>query len=486
MSFQIQDILIVALATPFVGFAALMLTRFHRFLYITFAFVAPLIMLAAVFAMLAVFASDAHTARVAWTALTLWGGLTFGFSAEPLGLLFAGVVGILWPVSVLYSLAYLRVNNIPGRAKFCALFSLSIGAAIGVAFADNLLTMLVFYELLTFATYPLITFVKSGKTKRGARVYLGYLLGSSIALFLPAIVWIQAGCGTLTFTAGGFVGDCVTAPNVLLLLFVYGAGKAALIPIHRWLPAAMVAPAPVSALLHAVAVVKTGVFVIMKSAIFVFGYDFLSSVDIDWLVYLSGGSMLLASLFAMTQDSIKKMLAYSTVSHLGYIVMGVALLQPATLGMMLHFIAHAFAKITLFFAAGAIQSMTGKTRVSELQGMASAMPWTMVCFAIAAAALVGLPPLSGFVSKWFLLQGMMQPPHLFAIGAIVLSTLLNLAYFGRAVMTAFAPPPVMRERTRTEAPGAMVAAMAVPAIATVIFPLFVSFVVATLVVGGLL
>lgn len=445
------SLLALLLALPFATAAGIAAVHRHarlfRIVVLAGAWLAPVVL-----AMLIAI----NAARAEFTLFSLWGGLETGFALEPLGLVFAGVVCVLWPVSMAYSLSYLDVNRMRHKARFCALFSVSVGGALGVAFARDLLTMLIFYELLTFITYPLVTHEKNPRTRAAGRVYLSFLLGTSLLFLLPAIVWTWAACGDLRFAPGGMVGECVAQPEWLFVLFVLGAGKAALFPLHRWLPAAMVAPAPVSALLHAVAVVKAGVFVILKVAAQVFGFDLLEAIAADWLVYLAGTSAAVAALIALRQDSLKKRLAYSTISQLGYITLGVALLKPAVAGAVVHIAAHAFGKITLFFAAGAIQSMSGKSRVSELGGIGRAMPWTMACFAVAAASMIGLPPLAGFASKWLIISGAAQTGQLFAVGILLLVTVLNAAYFGPIVWRAWAAPAPPGAR---EAPSGMVMPM---------------------------
>lgn len=459
-----------ALVAPFVGGIALLMARHCERAWTAIACVVPVATLAAVGFL---FVADTPATL---SAFTLWGGLTIGFAVEPMGLIFSMLVGVLWPVSVVYSLSYLRVNNLRKRANFCAWFSVAIGSTLCIAFAADLLTMLIFYEALTLSTYPLVTHVKNDKTRRGGRVYLAYLLGTSFLFLLPAIVWIFAECSTLSFAPGGFIDECASPPRwLLLLLFVYGVGKAAMMPLHRWLPAAMVAPAPVSALLHAVAVVKSGVFVLLKSSAYVFGYDMLEDMNVDWLVYLSGVAMLLASVLALLQDNLKKVLAYSTVGQLCYIVMGAALLKSALVGAFMHMLGHAAAKIVLFFAVGAIQSVSGHSTIGAIRGIAKSMPWTMTFFVIGAASLTGIPPLSGFVSKWFLLESMVVAPHVFAIGVIILSTLLNFAYFGRIVGVACSPAAEDARPAHGEAPRVMLLAMGVPVVLVIGLPLISGF-----------
>ncbi len=459
-------LLLVVPALPFACALAVAAGFRHPAWYRAVVLVVPFVTLICTALLFGDFSADAEPAQ--WRLAELAPGLTLGFKTEMLGLIFAVVVAVLWPVSMLYSIAFCHVNALENQARFYACFSLAVGAALGVAFAGDLLTLWVFYEVLTLSTYPLVTHYGGNKARVGGRLYLGFLLGSSVLLFLPAIVWIWLACGTLEFTSGGLLPSCVgdTEAGWLLVLLVFGAGKAALMPLHRWLPEAMVAPVPVSALLHAVAVVKAGVFTIAKVAVYIFGLEFMSAIASDWLAYVAGASVVIASLIALRQDNLKKMLAYSTVSQLSYITLGVALFKPAFLGAVLHLVAHAFGKITLFFAAGAIHSMSGKERVSELRSIAYSMPWTLACFTIAALSMIGLPPLAGFASKWFLLEGAFGAEHYFAAGVLVLGTMLNVGYFAPVICRAYArsgdgadPKPF------PEAPAAMVVAMALPAIA---------------------
>ena len=286
-------------------------------------------------------------------------GLEIAFSLEPLGLVFALLASGLWIVTSVYAIGYMRGNNEPYQTSFFAFFAIAICGAMGVAMAGNLLTLFIFYEVLTLSTWPLVTHNRNEAAKKGGRVYLGILLATSIGLLLPAIIWTYSVSGTLDFTPGGIIEPDAMHPvaaTLLLAMFVLGVGKAAVMPMHRWLPAAMVAPTPVSALLHAVAVVKAGVFTITKVVIYIFGLDFLATLPLEkYLVYLAGFTVVAASLVALRQVEIKRMLAYSTVSQLSYIVLAALVLAPfAEIGAAIHIVAHAFGKITLFFCAGAI------------------------------------------------------------------------------------------------------------------------------------
>ncbi len=464
----LQNLLLWTIALPFIGALSIAFAGRRRdvpALTIPFATLILLLLLAYSFMQV----STEQT--VGFVLGELAPGLPISFAIEPLGMIFACVVGILWTVSMLYSLDYLYANGLQSKTRFCVCFFLAIGSTLGIAFAGDLLTLLIFYELLTLVTYPLVTHSGSDAAKRAGRIYLAFLLGSSFLLFLPGIVWLWLNYGTLTFTSGGIVG--AQPPHAIwLLILAFGVGKAALMPFHRWLPEAMVAPAPVSALLHAVAVVKAGVFTIAKIVIYIFGPDFLAANGGNWLVYIAGISILIASLLALHQDSLKKRLAYSTVSQLSYITMGAALLNPAVSGAVFHLAAHAFAKITLFFVAGAIQTVTGKEKISELRGIGQAMPWTMTCFTIAAVSLIGLPPTAGFVSKWYLLDGAIHSAHYFAIGVWIVSTLLNIAYFAPIICRAFTPDSQINPYDSREAPFGMLIAMLLTTLAVLLLFLF--------------
>ena len=400
-------------------------------------------------------------------------GLEIAFRLEPLGMLFALVASALWIVNSLYSIGYMRANHEEHQTRFYVCFALSLAAAMGIAFAGNLFTLFLFYELLTLVTYPLVTHHGSDKARQGGRVYLGLLMGTSILLLLPALIYLWHLTGTTDFTAGGIVGDRLggVALAALLAMCMFGIGKAALMPFHRWLPAAMVAPTPVSALLHAVAVVKAGVFSVVKVIVYIFGLDTLAAQGAtDWLVAVAGFTIVAASVVALNADNLKRRLAYSTVSQLAYVVMAAALLAPlSVVGAALHVAAHALGKITLFFAAGSIYTAAHKTEVSQLDDIGRRMPWTMTAFAIGALSMIGLPPAAGFVSKWFMLSGAMAAQHWLAVGVIVVSTLLNAGYFLPIVYRAFfvAAPDDDHGHAHGEAPWPIVVALVLTASGTV-------------------
>ena len=399
-------------------------------------------------------------------------GLALALSPEPLGMLFALVASFLWPVTTVYAIGYMRAHHEDNQTRFYVAFAASIAATMGIALSANMLTLFVFYELLTLATYPLVTHAGDAAARRGGRVYLGLLMSTSIAFLLLAMVWTWQLTGTLTFTAGGVFSASVdpTILSVLLVLYVFGTGKAAMMPFHRWLPAAMVAPTPVSALLHAVAVVKAGVFTILKVVIYLFGIDQIAELAVaDWLAALAALTILTASLVAMTRDNLKARLAYSTISQLGYITLGAMLgVAAGVVGGGMHIVMHAFGKITLFFCAGAILVAAHKTRVSELDGLGRRMPLTMLAFLIGALSIVGLPPFGGTWSKWLLVQGTLDTGMWLLTATLLISSLLNIMYLVVIPLRGFFARPASGAEGLQEAPIASLLAIGVAVLGCIV------------------
>jgi multicomponent Na+:H+ antiporter subunit D len=391
-------------------------------------------------------------------------------------MLFAALASGLWIINSIYSIGYMRGNNEANQTRFYFFFAISLSAAMGIAFAANLFTLFLFYEALTLSTYPLVSHKGDEKTIRSARVYLGILLTTSIGLFLPAIIWTYMAAGTGDFTPGGILEGNVEGPLVGLLLglFVFGVGKAAVMPVHRWLPAAMVAPTPVSALLHAVAVVKAGVFTITKLIVYIFGVDYLfAQPSGQWLLYAAAFTIVAASAVALRQTNIKRLLAYSTVSQLSYVVMAADILKPlAEVGAAIHMVAHAFGKITLFFAAGAIYTAAKKTEIGQLAGIGRRMPWTMAAFTIGAFSMIGVPPTGGFVSKWYILAGAFEADNYVALFTMIASTALNALYFLPIIYLAWFGREPEGAREHGEAPFPAVLALTATAALTVLFFFF--------------
>ena len=377
-------------------------------------------------------------------------GLAIAFHVEPLGLLFALIASGLWVVTHAYGVGYMRGNDEKNHAQFFAFFSIAIMSTMGVAFAANMFTLFLFYEILTISTYPLVVHKGTPEAVKGARTYLGVLLLTSICIQMPAIIWTWTASGTLEFRPGGILDGHVAGWEVpfLLGLYAFGIGKAALMPFHRWLPAAMVAPTPVSALLHAVAVVKAGVFTMLKIGVYIFGVDLLSRTGAsEWLMWLAAYSILAASVVAMFQDNLKRRLAYSTVSQLSYITLGMALATSmGVIGGGLHIATHALGKITLFMCAGSIYVATHKTEISQMSGLGRMMPMTFCAFLVGALSIIGLPPLGGTWSKWLLVVGAADVGQMAIIAVLMISSVLNVAYLLPVVARGFfLPAPAGRE-----------------------------------------
>lgn len=373
--------------------------------------------------------------------IEIFPGLGVNFDVEPLGVLFALVASFLWIVTSIYAIGYMRGHHEVNQTRFFCCFALAISSVMAICFSGNLLTLFIFYEVLTLSTYPLVTHAGTEAAKQGGRVYLGILLSTSIAFLLFAIVGTYSVAGTLEFHAGGIFDETHSKVilSVLLVLFCYGIGKAAIMPFHRWLPAAMVAPTPVSALLHAVAVVKAGVFSILKIMIYIFGLDQLKELaTTDVMLYIGAATILLSSCIAMTKDNLKARLAYSTVSQLSYIVVGALLASSiASAGAALHIATHAVGKITLFFCAGAIMVASHKKNISEMEGLGRQMPLTMAAFTIGAISIIGLPPMAGTWSKWYLTIGALEVDKLIIVAVLMISSLLNIAYLLPIPIKAF-------------------------------------------------
>mgnify|MGYP006285078927 CR=1 FL=1 len=404
-------------------------------------------------------------------------GLALAFEVEPLGLVFSLVASGLWIVTTLYSIGYMRGHHEQNQTRFYICFAIAISGAVGVAFAANVFTLFVFYEVITLSTYPLVTHHQTEEAKKAGRVYLGILMGTSIAFLLLALIWTYRVAGTTEFAPGGILTGRIDGwPLVILLaLYAFGTGKAALMPFHRWLPAAMVAPTPVSALLHAVAVVKAGVFTVLKVIVYVFGTDLLlTSGASRWLTWVAAFTILAASIVALTRDNLKSRLAYSTISQLSYIVLGAALATSAGIvGGGMHIVMHAFGKITLFFCAGAIIVGAHKTEISEMDGLGRRMPFTYLAFLLGSLSIIGVPPMGGAWSKWFLVVGALDAEQVAMVVVLMASSLLSIGYLMPVVARGFFlpgdEPETLGTRSRiSEAPLLCVVAPVITALGCIV------------------
>jgi len=383
--------------------------------------------------------------RPSWGVFDVLPGVPLAFEVEPLGMLFALVAAGLWIPTSVYAFGYMRGHHESNQTRFFVCFAVAIFAALGIAFAANLFTLFLFYEALTFSTYPLVTHDGTPKAVKAGRVYLGVLVFTSVTFLLFAILWTYQLTGTLDFTPGGILAGKVGTgqATLLLALFAFGTGKAALMPFHRWLPNAMVAPTPVSALLHAVAVVKAGVFTVLKVIVYIFGIDFLAITGAsEWLCWVAAFTLLSSSIIALTKDNLKARLAYSTISQLSYIVLGAALATSAgALGGGMHIAMHAMGKITLFFCAGSIIVFAHKTDVSQMDGLGKRMPLTMGAFFLGSMSIIGLPPMGGSWSKWYLALGAADADQVIFVFVLMASSLLSIGYLMPVVGRAFFLPP---------------------------------------------
>ncbi len=382
---------------------------------------------------------------IEYTLISIAPGLKIHFKVDALGIFFAILASFLWIITSFYSIGYMRSLNEHAQTRYFCCFAIALSATMGVAMSGNMFTTFLFYEIITLCTYPLVAHKETPEAIQGARRYITYLLGTSVAFQLTAVFLTYTAAGTLDFSDQGLLNNARASGvsdiflTITFVLYMAGIAKAAIMPFHSWLPAAMVAPTPVSALLHAVAVVKTGVFVVVKVVLHVFGINLLTELGLGTaLAYVASFTIIVASVIALKQDNLKRRLAYSTVSQLSYVILGVALLTPSAIaGSIMHIVLHAFGKITLFFTAGAIYVAAHKTEISQLDGIGKKMPFTMAAFTLGALSMIGIPPLGGFLSKWYIGIGALEAHQLPIILVLVGSTILNACYFLPIVYAAF-------------------------------------------------
>lgn len=396
-------------------------------------------------------------------------GIDFAFRVDALGMVFATVSSLLWIVAAIYSIGYMRHLNEHAQTRFFACFASSLAAAAGGAFAANLFTLVIFYEVLSLVTYPLVYHHEDEEGWRGSRKYLVYLMGASKSALLAALALTYHIAGSLDLVAGGLLARSDASAALLTVVYfcyLFGFAKAAVMPMHAWLPAAMVAPTPVSALLHAVAVVKMGVFCVLRVVFQIFGTGLVGGLGLGVATaYLVSFTILMASVYALTRDDLKARLAYSTVSQLSYIVLGAVLLSPvAMVGGIIHIAAHAFSKITLFFCAGSIYCASGKRNISDMAGIGRRLPWTMGAFFIASLSMIGVPPTAGFVSKWYLAEGAVAAGETVFLIVLLVSSVLNAAYFLPVSYAAF----FQAERQESQTTVREIPLVTIPLVATAI------------------
>lgn len=400
-------------------------------------------------------------------------GVDFAFRVDALGMVFATISSLLWIFAALYSIGYMRSQKEKNQTRFFASFAVSLSAAVGGAFAANLFTLVIFYEILSLVTYPLVFHKENQDSWDGSKRYMVYLVGASKSFLLAALALTYQLAGTFDFAPDGLFNSVDASGGILTIVyFCYLAGfaKAAIMPFHAWLPAAMVAPTPVSALLHAVAVVKMGVFCMLRVIFHVFGIDLMSTLGLGIVTaYLTSFTIIMASIYAMTRDDLKARLAYSTVSQLSYIILGAAMLTPmAAIGGIMHIAAHAFSKITLFFCAGSIYCASHRKKISDLSGIGKRLPLTMTAFFIGSLGMIGVPPTGGFISKWYLVVGSVDAGQLGLLAVLLVSAVLNAAYFLPISYTAFF------EKEKTPTDKSLVAASEIREIPMLAVPLLIT------------
>ncbi len=412
-----------------------------------------------------------HGGGYVFTIAEVLPGVPIELRVDALGMIFALVASCLWLFTSIYSIGYMRALDEHAQTRYFASFAVAISATLGVAFAGNLLTMYLFYEVLSLSTYPLVTHEQTAEARASGRKYLTYILGTSIGLALPAMLMTYAAAGTLDFTVGGILAGKASPEllALLLVLFLFGFAKAGLMPFHGWLPAAMVAPTPVSSFLHGVAVVKAGVFAIFRVIFHILGPETLQTANLGVIITtIASVTLLIASLVALTQDSLKRRLAYSTIGQLSYMVLGAGMLSATgMLGGVLHLAMHAFGKITLFFCAGAIYVASKKKYISQMDGLGRRMPITYLAFFLGSLSIIGMPPMGGFISKWYLLIGAIEGHQLLLIAVLLTSSLLNAAYFLPIVYRGFfAASPEGGEEGFKEAPLLCIVPLSLTALAS--------------------
>jgi len=419
-----------------------------------------------------------------FTLFQLLPGLSIALRADALSMVFAVAASFLWVVTVFYSAGYMRGLHEHEQTRFNTCFALALFGAMGCAFSDNLLTLYLFYEIVSICTYPLVAHHQDDESYEGGKKYLTYLTATAKGLILPAMVLIYVLSGTLDFSTNLHTGILPPETNRWVVTALYaccilGFAKNGVMPFHNWLPSAMVAPTPVSALLHAVAVVKVGVFSTVRVMLYVFGVDMMHNLNLGLpTAYFVSITIVVGSIVALSKDNLKARLAYSTVSQLSYVILGVALLTPAGIqGGLIHIANHAFSKITLFFCAGAIYVATHKKNISEMSGLGRVMPFTFGAFALASLSMIGAPPVAGFVTKWYLLNGAMDAGSIGIILVLLTSTLLNAAYFAPVVYQGFfgKTSAADTEHKFTEAHPAMVVPLSITAVISVLIGLYPNF-----------
>jgi formate hydrogenlyase subunit 3/multisubunit Na+/H+ antiporter MnhD subunit len=472
----------LAVLFPAIGAILILTSGRHPNIRESWTMIASVLCFASVFSMVSTLLSEGP---IDCTLFQIFPGVDFAYRVDAFGLIFALTSSSLWIMVSIYSIGYMRTLEEHAQTRYYFCFCWAIFGAIGTALAGNLVTMFIHYEILTVSTYPLVAHDESPEALFAGRKYLAYLLTAGCFL-LGAILITYWLTGTTDFEPNGILTIGSASKLILQALFVcfiLGFMKAAYMPFHSWLPTAMIAPTPVSALLHAVAVVKAGVFGIIRTVCYVYGIDLMHALGLGiFLACWASFTMIVANLFAIGEDNLKRRLAYSTINQLSFIILGVALLSPMSVtGAMIHIPFHGFMKITLFLCAGAMIAITGKTEVSQMAGIARQIPVTMKAFTIGAFGMCGIPPIAGFISKWYICLGSVQAGMIPFVFVAVIASLLDVVYFFPIIRTAFFEKPletnggereVRNKETEQPIYLFMVIPLAITAIFSIVFCLF--------------
>ncbi len=473
--------LLLAILVPLVTAVAVMLTGQKPNLRESCSVVGAVIMFSIIFSLV----PDVLGGKtLLFNMFNILPGVSVTLRADAFSMIFALVASFLWILAAFYSMGYMRGLQEHAQTRFNACFALSLFGAIGCAFADNLFTLYLFYEIVSICTYPLVAHHQDKEGYAGARKYIVYLTTTAKFFLLPAMILIYVLTGTLDFAnniSTGILSPEInsTVVTILYICCIFGFAKNGIMPFHNWLPGAMVAPTPVSALLHAVAVVKVGVFSTTRVMLYVFGVDTMSALNLGIpTAYFVSFTILAASIIALSKTNLKARLAYSTISQLSYIILGVALLTPTAIeGGLVHIANHAFSKITLFFCAGAIYVASHKKDITEMGGLGRTMPFTFAAFGIASLSMIGVPPVAGFVTKWYLLVGSMEAHQIGILLVLLTSTMLNVGYFAPVTYQAFFGKRPAGEKFEgiKEAPLSMLIPLMIAALISIIIGIFPDF-----------
>lgn len=403
--------------------------------------------------------------------------VSFAFKLDEMGVLFTLLVSLLWIFTSFYAFGYMEGTD--HARRFYGFFIIALGVTLGIGFSANLVTLYMFYEILTFVTYPLVIHTGTPEAVRAGKMYLIYsLFGAGLAftamfLLSPALEtysFIPHGQVILGLVSNGYL------QKVFILMFIGFGVKAAIFPLHAWLLGAMAAPTPVSALLHAVAVVKSGIFALTRVIFYIFGYEIVKQINVIYYLGILIAIMIVAgSLLAIGEKNLKRRLAYSTIAQLGYIMMGLILLTENSIrGGLLHIVNHAFIKITLFFCIGTIIHMTGKTTLAEIEGLGRRMPITMTCFTVSAFSLMGIPPLNGFISKSHLVIGALDGNFIIYAVILIGGSFLTAAYLLPIMITGLLKKPseITNEQDSLDPPKVMLVPMVILTVINFILGIF--------------